>query len=177
LSDKKTLLITPQTRVGELLDAYPELEPVLIEAAPPFKKLRNPVLRRTVARVTSLSQAARVGNVSVIDLVQQLRRTIGQPEFVHESSDKAAVDTGAAPAWVDMIRVARVLDARPLIDAGQQPLGQVMRELSELEPGQIFELITPFEPAPLIDKATARGYRVWTLARSRDEYRTYFTSG
>ena len=33
--------ITPQTKVAELLDAYPELEDVLVEMAPPFKKLRN----------------------------------------------------------------------------------------------------------------------------------------
>ena len=53
--------ITPQTKVGELLTAYPELEDLLIEIAPAFKKLRKPVLRRTVAKVTSLAQAARVG--------------------------------------------------------------------------------------------------------------------
>ncbi len=52
------LIITPQTKVKELLDAYPELEPVLIDMAPAFKKLRNPVLRRTIARVTSIKQAA-----------------------------------------------------------------------------------------------------------------------
>lgn len=40
------LPITPATRVGELLDAYPELEEVLVAAAPPFARLANPVLRR-----------------------------------------------------------------------------------------------------------------------------------
>ena len=58
-------LITPETKVGALLDAYPELEAVLIELAPPFRKLKNPVLRRTVARLTSLAQAAKVGRLFV----------------------------------------------------------------------------------------------------------------
>ena len=35
------LLITPQTKVGELLETYPELEEVLVALAPPFKKLRK----------------------------------------------------------------------------------------------------------------------------------------
>ncbi len=49
--------ITPDLKLGDLLDAYPELEDVLIEIAPAFRKLRNPVLRRTVAKLTSLRQA------------------------------------------------------------------------------------------------------------------------
>lgn len=46
---QKNLEITPSTKVAELLAAYPELEAVLIGMAPPFKKLKNPVLRRSVA--------------------------------------------------------------------------------------------------------------------------------
>ncbi len=35
--------IIPATKIGQLLDAYPDLEPVLIELSPAFKKLQNPV--------------------------------------------------------------------------------------------------------------------------------------
>ena len=52
------LVITPKTKVMQLLDAYPALESLLIETIPAFEKLRNPVLRKTVARITSLQQAA-----------------------------------------------------------------------------------------------------------------------
>ena len=45
------MVISPKTKVGELLDAYPELESVLMEMSPAFEKLKNPILRRTVARV------------------------------------------------------------------------------------------------------------------------------
>ena len=33
--------ITPELRVGALLEAYPELETILVGIAPPFAKLRN----------------------------------------------------------------------------------------------------------------------------------------
>ncbi|MBD3401954.1 DUF1858 domain-containing protein [candidate division GN15 bacterium] len=172
------LLITPQTKVGELLDTYPELEAVLIEITPAFKKLRNPVLRRTVARVTSLAQAARVGNVPVADLIRTLRQRVGQPDFEADAAASVSAGTspGTAPDWMDQDAIVGSLDARPLIDAGEQPLGRVMQELRQLEPGQIFELLTPFEPAPLIDKAAAQGYGVWTVVRSTDEYHTYFVA-
>ena len=45
------LEITSQTKVAVLLEHFPELEETLIAMAPPFKKLRNPVLRRSVAKV------------------------------------------------------------------------------------------------------------------------------
>ena len=178
MNDRSRLLITPQTKVGELLDTYPELEAVLIEIAPAFKKLRNPVLRRTVARVTSLAQAARVGNVSVADLVRGLRQRVGQPDFEADAVAPVSAEEspGIVPKWMDQDSVVASLDARPLIDAGEQPLGRVMQELARLNPGEILELVTPFEPAPLIDKAIAREYDVWTVARSTDEHRTYFKS-
>ena len=60
------LVIDETTKVAALLDAYPELEGVLIGIAPPFKKLRNPVLRRSVAKVASLRQAAAVTRIRKI---------------------------------------------------------------------------------------------------------------
>ena len=72
------LVITPKTKVFDLLEAYPQLEEVLIDFAPPFKKLRNPVLRRTVGKIATLQQAASVGQVPVEDLINRLRKEVGQ---------------------------------------------------------------------------------------------------
>jgi hypothetical protein len=90
-------LITPQTKVGDLLKDFPELEETLVKIAPAFKKLRSPMLRRTVARVTNLAQAARVGGVPVDELIQKLRRAVGQPDPA-VSSGSPATDTPAAVA-------------------------------------------------------------------------------
>ncbi|MBT4095990.1 MAG: DUF1858 domain-containing protein, partial [Nitrospinaceae bacterium] len=57
--------IEPSSKVGELLEHYPELEDVLIGMAPPFKKLKNPLLRKSVGKVATLRQAAAVGRISV----------------------------------------------------------------------------------------------------------------
>lgn len=171
------LLITPQTKVGELLTAYPEVEEVLISIAPAFKKLRNPVLLRTVARVTSLAQAARVGGVSVTDLVQRLRRAVGQPDFETASDEtESGGDFAPAPDWFDSKKVTRSFDARPMIDAGEQPIGRVLSDLDRLPPGEIYELVTPFEPAPLIDRAMSRGFKVYIRLVGSTEHRTYFVS-
>jgi hypothetical protein len=64
--------ILPETKVGALLQAYPQLEDELIAIAPRFTALRNPVLRRTVARITTLAQAA-VAEIPTRELVDRLR--------------------------------------------------------------------------------------------------------
>ena len=67
--------ILPSTKVGALLDRYPELEGILIRLTPVFKKLRNPFLRKGVAKVASLKHAAAVAGVPVNDLVNKRTST------------------------------------------------------------------------------------------------------
>ena len=78
MDNKNELIITPKTKVSQLIETYPQLEDVLIEYAPAFKKLKNPVLRKTIARITTLQQAAAIGNVKVEDMINRLRKEVGQ---------------------------------------------------------------------------------------------------
>jgi hypothetical protein len=83
-SPKPRVPITPATKVADLLESWPDLEDVLIAQAPAFRRLKNPVLRRTVARVATLEQAAGVGGVPVRELVATLRRRRGDRGGRHE---------------------------------------------------------------------------------------------
>ena len=67
------VIITPETKIYDLLENYPALENKLIEIAPVFSQLKNPLLRRIIAKITSIKQAALVGNVSLNHLVNELR--------------------------------------------------------------------------------------------------------
>jgi hypothetical protein len=164
--------ITPQTKVGALLDAYPELEEVLIGLVPAFEKLRNPVLRRTVARVTSLQQASLVGGIDLAMLIQKLRSAVG---VSGEPIDTAPEDQpGARPDWCVADNIVGSLDARPLLEAGQQPIGTVMSEIEKLAVGKVFELTAPLLPAPLIDTAKSKGFEVWWSAGDSAEFVIFF---
>ena len=157
--------ITPDLVVADLLTAWPELEDELIAAAPPFAKLRNPVLRRTIARVTTLRQAARVGGVPLPDLITRLRTAAGQQPL--EVSEDAAAGTELRPTWLDVVNVVERYDARADIEAGQHPVGRVLTRVRTLGPGEAYQLVTGFEPTPLIDKARDLGAESWTT-RERD---------
>jgi len=164
--------ITPETKVGVLLDSYPQLEELLIKLAPPFGKLRNPILRKTVAKVTSLRQAAKVGNINIGELVNALRKEVGQTEEnnIIDDSDNAAAKK---PGWMNS-QIIESLDARPMIERGEQPVGTVMQQLRKLENNQLYELITPFDPSPLIDKAKDQGFSTWSEKIEAAIVKTYF---
>ena len=83
--------IAPGTKLADLLDSWPGLEDELIKIAPPFAKLRNPVLRRTIARVTTLRQAAGVGGVPLPELIARLRSAAGLEEIAVDGGGAARV--------------------------------------------------------------------------------------
>ena len=170
---EKQTPITPETRVGELLDAYPELEEVLLEMSPAFAKLRNPILRKTVAKVTTLSQASRVGSVPIERMINGLRTAAGMEESL-ELTGAAGKQPSGEPSWFAPTRIAHRLDVRPVLERGEKPVGLVMSALRALHPGEIYELTAPFLPAPLIDMAKEKGYEAWTVTEAADLVKVYF---
>jgi Domain of unknown function (DUF1858) len=161
----KTEAISPDSNVGALLDEFPQLEEVLIKLSPAFGHLRKPVLRKTVARVVTLRQIARIGDVLLAKLINTLRQAVGIDEEWSEVGTAGSLD--GAPDWMKNADVAKSLDARPIIAGGGHPLEQVLRELKELPHGSIYLLITPFLPSPLLDLVRKQGYQVWS--RKNDE--------
>jgi len=166
--------ITPETKVAKLLEVYPDLEEVLIGMAPAFGKLRNPVLRRSVAKVATLRQAAKVGGVSLAEMINVLREKAGISERL--AAEDSGLGPGNRPAWAVKEKVANVLDARPMLDAGQHPLAQVLAALSEMAPGEVFELTAPFTPVPLIEVVNAKGFEAWWFEEAPEVVRVYIRS-
>ena len=163
--------ITPDLKVGALLEAWPELEDELIAVAPPFAKLRNPVLRRTVAKVTSLRQAAQVGGVPLAELIGRLRAAAGLPEL---AVAEEGGDDGGRPAWLDTVTVVERYDARADLEAGAHPVGKVLPRLKTLGPDEAYELVTGFAPTPLIDKARGLGSDAHTRVEAEGVFVTTF---
>ena len=106
--------ISPDTKIGAMLDAYPQLEEVLLAMSPSFSKLKNPVLRRTVAKVATVRQVARVGNLPLGKLVNDLRSAIGQDRMDVDTNNNTGA--GKRPDWMDAGCVAMTFDARAMID-------------------------------------------------------------
>lgn len=165
------LVISPKTKILQLIEAYPQLEALLINKIPTFKKLKNPLLRKTVAKITSIQQAAIIGEIEVGDLVNLLRQEVGQ-ELI--SMDSINAQTKNKPKWFDENNISQELDVRDMLAAGEHPVNQVIADLQQLKPATIYKLISTFIPAPLIDKASSLKYNHWIVKEKEELYSVYF---
>jgi len=170
-SNDSPLVITPEVKVGELLDHYPDLEMVLLELSPTFKKLQNPVLRRTVAKVTTLKHAAKVGGLDLGRLINELRSSVGQEKFHAESNSEK--QQGKPPSWLVVDQITLRIDVRPMLESGEKPVGKVMSELAKVPEGRICELTASFLPAPMIEMAEKKGFESWSKEESGNLIKVY----
>lgn len=166
-----TLVIGADTRVAELLEAHPDAEEILIGMAPQFKALKNPVLRRTVAKVATLEQAARVAGLPARDLVLALRRELGI-DGRDDVSDSGIGDPSEVPPWVPL-EAEPTIDGGALLDAGETPIAEASTALSVMAQGAVLVVSAPFLPAPLIDSLRAKGHQVFAREEGDGSWRVW----
>ena len=70
LEANQAFQISPTAKVGEVLERYPQSLEVFVRHG--FTALRNPVLRKTMARVITIEQACRREGVDMSELVREL---------------------------------------------------------------------------------------------------------
>jgi uncharacterized protein len=109
------------------------------------------------------------------DLAEKRKLSGDQRILSYKKSDSETKqkETMNGPSWFDKAKVKISLDARPLLAQGIHPLEQVMKEAAGLAAGEIFEIITPFPPSPMIEKMAAAGYDTWSVAEE-GVFRTWF---
>lgn len=71
-------------------------------------------------------------------------------------------------------RKTRTLDVRPLIASGEHPLQQIMEIVATLGPADELVLLTPFLPAPLIEKLGSEGFHARPERRADGAWQTRF---
>ncbi len=171
MENKNELIITPKTKILQIIDAYPQLEDVIIEYVPTLNNLKNPVLRKTVARITSLQQAAAIGNLKVENMINRLRKEVGQDNITDSTT---AAYNYSKPEWFSEDLIETEFSAVEMLARGEHPVNQVMADLKDMDEGKIYKLIAPFLPAPLIDKATSLNCQHWIEKKAENEFNIYF---
>ena len=90
------LTLTPKTTIHTLLKEYPFLLDFLADYHPEFKKLTNPVLRRTVGRMATLDTVAEQGNVPLNrltdDIATEVERQTGTRPPIADVADAETID-------------------------------------------------------------------------------------
>jgi uncharacterized protein (DUF2249 family) len=78
------------------------------------------------------------------------------------------------PTWLNKANIKITLDARPILATGEHPLERVISETATLETGEIYEIITPFPPMPMIMKLNDTGFESHTEQDDGGLFHTYF---
>ena len=157
------------TTIADLLNNYKGMKDILIGINPKFKKLNNPILRRTLAKLATVKQAAIIGGMKPEDLLNQLRVAVGQEPISLSLDDE--INKDEIPAWAKQKAVLE-LNANELLDADKNPLAEVAKALKKLKSGEILALIADFKPEPLIEEFKKQGLQTATIQEGEDIFIT-----
>lgn len=172
-------MIRLDDRVSSVLARAPALLEVFLQTSPSFAMLKNPMARRTMAKLVTIEQAARVAGVEAQVLLARLNAALGEspaPEIVDPPAKAPAPPPAVAPAGLLDTPPARIrdLDVRDDLRAGKEPLRQILEAARALPEGHVFRLRAIFEPAPLYDVLAKQGFGHFTERFEKDDWRVWF---
>lgn len=167
----ENLIIGRDTTIKQLLEVNQEaVIDALVKLNKNFSKLRNPFLRKLLARRVSVADACRIANCSISDFFKAMN-AIGF-QLLDNGRENGKQDAGAfvLPAPGQIVD----LDVRPILDGGKDPLKLIMLKINELAEGEVLRIINTFEPLPLINLLGNKGFGAHTEKPAPGEVHTYF---
>ncbi|OQX96050.1 hypothetical protein B6I21_02215 [candidate division KSB1 bacterium 4572_119] len=170
------MAILAKTKIGETLEKHPELKNILKELSPKFKKLDNPVIFKMVSKWATFSDVARIGGLSICELLHTLNEAIGTeeelskyaPECIKEKEQK--ISDEQTPDWVKDAKQVILMDVRERDDFF---LPEVLSAINRLEEKQVLLVINSFYPAPLINMLEEKGNKFYYQKESGVEHRLH----
>ncbi len=166
------MIINQHTKISAILKHHPQALETIISINKKFEKLKNPILRKLMAGRTSLSTAASMGGCSVEAFFEKLE-PLG---FEIERHTKGEQTEKKLPVFMESIhsKQVNVLDVRPILDSGEDPLYMIMEKIKGLDQGAVLKIINSFEPTPLILLLEKKGFQTYVDAMADDLFETYF---
>jgi len=164
--------ITLETKIADLLNNYDGMKEILIEINPKFEKLNNPILRRTIAKVAGVKQAAIVGGMKPIELLNRLRKAVGQSPINQKETSITIENLQEIPQWITQ-KPKITLDANKILDDGKNPLAELHKSLKDLKERDTVLILSDFRPEPLIDEFIKKKKRVYCQEVNNKEFLTY----
>jgi len=165
---------TADTLIADAIKRDPGVVDRLIAYNPIFRRLKNPVLRRVMTRLVRFGEAARVAGVPLAEML-----AVANDLPLPVKAPTEAEDFGPPPAWIKRAeREANAsIDARALLEAGEEPLGPAMRAAAGVPEGGFLLIDAPFDPAPLRRVLAGKGFTIWPRKLADDHWRIYCRRG
>ena len=171
--DSSTIMkITQDTKISKILKEKPEAIDVIAGINQNFRKLQNPILRRSLATRVSVKDAAKIGKVPVNEFLKALEQTGFEVEYADTQLNQEQPEALLPPDFSN--REIVELDVRPIIAEGKDPFGYINKTAKKIKPEQILLIINDFEPIPLVDYLIGKNFIHWMKQDDEGNYLTYF---
>lgn len=159
-------------RVSDVLARDESLVEVFVRQAPHFSKLRNRAMRKVMARLVTVEQAARTANVSPEQLVNELNAALGisAPPVVHAPRPVKDESSLRHPVAANVVE----LDVREDLRSGREPFSRIMAAVASLGADDVLQLRAIFEPVPLFTVLAKRGFAHESVMHSADDWSVFF---
>src|SRR5690606_1277147 len=170
------IVITPNTRIAELIRANDQSIGAIAALSKPLQKLKNPLLRKVLASRVTISEAAKIGGCKLSDFKRVLEPlgfslTLETDENLQSNNRQTAASE--KPVWLDKAKCTH-LDVRQAIEEGNDPLREINEQYRKLPTGRILCIINTFIPSPLITLLEKKGAKTFVEQVDEHEYHTYF---
>lgn len=195
--------VAPTDRVSDVLARDEALVDVFVRHAPHFSKLRNRAMRRVMARLITVEQAARTAGIPATLLLRDLNEALGiadpagatgtdadarttkQPGIRAASDGVGGPDAQRLPgtatdaaAAVSPTRppdaIVVEIDVREDLRSGNEPFSKIMAAVAALGESEVLRLRATFEPVPLFTVLGKRGFVHESEEHGADDWSVWF---
>ena len=180
--------VDSEMKVKEVLKFNEHMIDAFVWLAPAFERLRNPVMRKAMARRVSVEQAARIARVPLMEALYLLNLAAGEDEqkltaelrlMNQDGHRHTPQDTERMPGELEGLcdndpRV-HFVDVLAQAETSVDPRPAIMHGLSELhETDDVLLIRHRFDPLPLRDLFKRSGFASWAKERRPNEWYIYF---
>ena len=170
---RETAPVARTDRVSDVLARDEHLVEIFVRHAAHFDMLRNATMRRVMARLVTVEQAARIAGVPVHALLRDLNDAL----HLTPESEALAGAGGDPRIGVDDEHDRRPdaladvdLDLREDMRAGREPFSRIMSAVAALGEAEVLVLRTIFEPVPLFALLAKRGFAHESARHADDDW-------
>lgn len=167
------MYINEDTKISALIKHNLNSIDAIVTISKNFEKLKNPLLRKILASRVSIKQAAKIGNVSIQTFYDKL---IPLGFIIQESKKKSSIiKENNIDSYLNLdLKKIIILDVTSILNSGKDPFTDVINVLGKMADDYTLKIINSFEPTPLINILSKKGYNHYVEKINETLVHTYF---
>lgn len=156
-------------RVRDVIARDARLIDLFVSFSPHFERLRNPVMRRVVAGMVTIEQAATIAGVPTATVLDTLNAALGVAPAAQTDASETKETRPSTMHRHPSDRIVAEVDVREDLRAGREPFSRIMSAVRTVG-DDLLRIRATFEPVPLVSVLAQRGLECETEEHAPDDW-------